>query len=69
MLGSGVGSQFGHNPLLHQRFSRPILLTAVLVLAAAAATRIVTLPLSIVVMVVLETLLLAYHLAAAHRTA
>ena len=49
--------------------SGPILLTAVLVLAAAAATRIVTLPLSIVVMVVLVALLLAYHLAAAHRTA
>ncbi|MCA1822403.1 MAG: low temperature requirement protein A, partial [Pseudonocardia sp.] len=49
--------------------SGPILLTAVLVLAAAAATRIVTLPLSIVIMVVLVALLLAYHLAAAHRTA
>ena len=49
----------------------PILLTAVLVLAAAATTRIVTLPLSIMIMimVVLVALLLAYHLAAAHRTA
>jgi hypothetical protein len=45
--------------------SGPILLTAVLALAAAA-TRTVPLPLSIVLMVVL---LLAYHLAAAHRTA
>jgi low temperature requirement protein LtrA len=47
----------------------PILLTAVPVLAAAATTRIVTLPLSIVIMMVLVALLLAYHLAAAHRTA
>jgi hypothetical protein len=39
------------------------------VLAAAATTRIVTLPLSIVIMVVLVALLLAYHLAAAHRAA
>jgi hypothetical protein len=36
-------------------------------LAAAAATPILTLPLSIVIMVVLVALLLAYHLSAAHR--
>jgi low temperature requirement protein LtrA len=43
------------------------LLTAALILAAAAATPILTLPLSIVIMVVLVALLLAYHLTAAHR--
>ena len=43
------------------------LLTAALVLAAAAATPILTLPLSIVIMAVLVALLLAYHLTAAHR--
>jgi hypothetical protein len=36
-------------------------------LAAAAATPILTLPFSIVIMVVLVALLLAYHLTAAHR--
>jgi len=45
------------------------LLTAALVLAAAAATPILTLPLSIVIMAVLVALLLAYHLTAAHRAA
>jgi hypothetical protein len=43
------------------------LLTAALILVAAAATPILTLPLSIVIMVVLVALLLAYHLTAAHR--
>ena len=43
------------------------LLTGALILAAAAATPILTLPLSIVIMVVLVALLLAYHLTAAHR--
>jgi low temperature requirement protein LtrA len=43
------------------------LLTGALILAAAAATPIFTLPLSIVIMVVLVALLLAYHLTAAHR--
>ncbi len=42
------------------------LLTAALVLAAAA-TPVLTLPVSTVLMVVLVVLLLAYHLAAAHR--
>ena len=41
--------------------------TAALILAAAAATPILTLPLSVVIMVALVTLLLAYHLTAAHR--
>jgi low temperature requirement protein LtrA len=45
------------------------LLTAALLLAAAAATPVLTLPFSIVIMVVLVALLLAYHLAAAHRAA
>jgi len=43
------------------------LLTAALVLAAAAATPVLTLPVSTVLMVVLVVLLLAYHLTAAHR--
>jgi low temperature requirement protein LtrA len=43
------------------------LLTGALILAAAAATPILTLPFSIVIMVVLVALLLAYHLTAAHR--
>jgi hypothetical protein len=42
------------------------LLTAALIMAAAA-TPILTLPLSTVIMVVLVALLLAYHLTAAHR--
>jgi hypothetical protein len=41
------------------------LLTAALILAAAAATPVLTLPFSIVIMVVLVALLLAYHLNAA----
>ena len=45
------------------------LLAAVLILATAAATPILTLPSSIVIMVVLVALLLAYHLTAAHRAA
>ena len=45
------------------------LLTAAVILAAAAATPALTLPLSTVLMVVLVALLLAYHLAAAHRAA
>jgi hypothetical protein len=36
-------------------------------LPAAAATSILTLPLSTVIMVLLVALLLAYHLTAAHR--
>jgi low temperature requirement protein LtrA len=48
--------------------SGPILLTAVLVLAAAEGARILPLSLSIVILVVLVALLLAYHLAAAHQT-
>jgi Bacterial low temperature requirement A protein (LtrA) len=43
------------------------LLTSAVILAAAAATPALTLPLSTVIMVVLVALLLAYHLAAAHR--
>jgi low temperature requirement protein LtrA len=43
------------------------LLTAALVLAAAAAAPVLTLPLSTVIMVVLVTLLLTYHLIAAHQ--
>jgi cobalamin biosynthesis protein CobD/CbiB len=43
------------------------LLTAALIMAAAAATPILTLPLSTVIMVVLVALLFAYHLTAAHR--
>jgi hypothetical protein len=46
---------------------RLTLLTAALILAAAAATPVLTLPLSAVIMVVLVALLLAYHLTAAHR--
>jgi low temperature requirement protein LtrA len=46
---------------------RLTLLTATLVLAAAAATPVLTLPVSTVIMVVLVALLLAYHLTAAHR--
>jgi low temperature requirement protein LtrA len=42
-------------------------LTAALILAAAAAPPILTLPLSIVIMVALVALLLTYHLTAAHR--
>ena len=42
-------------------------LTAALILAAALATPALTLPGSIVIMVVLVALLLTYHLAAAHR--
>jgi low temperature requirement protein LtrA len=45
------------------------LLTGALVLAAAAATPVLTLPFSIVIMVVLVALLLAYRLIAAHRAA
>ena len=45
----------------------PTLLTGALVLTAAAATPVLTLPPSIVIMVVLVTLLLAYRLTAAHR--
>jgi low temperature requirement protein LtrA len=45
----------------------PTLLTAALVLAAAAATPALTLPFSIVIMVVLVALLLTYRLTAAHR--
>jgi low temperature requirement protein LtrA len=45
------------------------LFTATLVLAVAAATPALTLPYSIVIMAVLVTLLLAYHLTAAHRAA
>jgi low temperature requirement protein LtrA len=59
-------------PLSTRRSGEPAafqltLLTAALVLAAAAATPILTLPLSIVIMAVLVALLLAYHLTAAHR--
>jgi low temperature requirement protein LtrA len=43
------------------------LLTAGLILAAAAATPALNLPISTVIMVVLVALLLAYHLTAAHR--
>ncbi|MBV8996288.1 MAG: low temperature requirement protein A [Pseudonocardiales bacterium] len=43
------------------------LLTAVLVLAAGALTPLLTLPLSIVIMMTLVVLLLAYHLRAAHQ--
>jgi low temperature requirement protein LtrA len=43
----------------------PTLLASALVLAAAAATPVVTLPASIVIMAVLACLLLAYHLARA----
>jgi low temperature requirement protein LtrA len=43
------------------------LLTVALILAVAAATPALTLPPSIVIMVVLVGLLLAYHLTAAHR--
>ena len=46
---------------------RLTLLTAALILAAAAATPALTLPVSTVIMVVLVALLLAYHLTAAHR--
>jgi low temperature requirement protein LtrA len=46
----------------------PTLLTGALILAAAAATPVLTLPFSIVIMVVLVALLLAYRLATAHRT-
>jgi low temperature requirement protein LtrA len=46
---------------------RLTILTAALILAAAAATPALTLPFSIVIMVVLVALLLAYHLIAAHR--
>ncbi|HEY2129734.1 MAG TPA: low temperature requirement protein A [Streptosporangiaceae bacterium] len=58
--------------LLNIRGSEPAapgltVLTAALVLAAAAATPILTLPVSIVIMVLLVVLLLAYHLAAAHQ--
>jgi Bacterial low temperature requirement A protein (LtrA) len=42
-------------------------LTAAVILAAAAATPALTLPLSTVIMVVLVAPLLAYHLTAAHR--
>jgi len=45
----------------------PTLVTGALVLAAAAATPALTLPFSIVIMVVLVALLLAYRLTAAHR--
>jgi low temperature requirement protein LtrA len=45
----------------------PTLLIGALVLTVAAATPVLTLPPSIVVMVVLVTLLLAYRLTAAHR--
>jgi hypothetical protein len=43
------------------------LLTGALVLAVAAATPVLTLPFSIVIMVVLVALLLTYRLTAAHR--
>jgi hypothetical protein len=43
------------------------LLTAALVLATAAITPVLTLPLSAAIMVVPVALLLAYHLAAAHQ--
>jgi hypothetical protein len=42
-------------------------ITATLVLAAAAGTPALTLPVSTVIMVVLVALLLAYHLTAGHR--
>ncbi len=45
----------------------PTFLTAAVILAAAAATPALTLQLSPVIMAVLVALLLAYHLAAAHR--
>lgn len=45
---------------------RLTLLTAAVILAAAAATPALTLPLSIVIMAVLVALLLAHHLTAAH---
>jgi low temperature requirement protein LtrA len=45
----------------------PTLLAGALVLAAAAAAPVLTLPFSIVIMVVLVALLLAYRLTAAHR--
>jgi low temperature requirement protein LtrA len=45
----------------------PTLLTSALILAAAAATPALTLPFSIVTMVVLVALLLTYRLTAAHR--
>jgi len=45
----------------------PTLLTSALIMATAAATPALTLPFSIVTMVVLVALLLAYRLTAAHR--
>ena len=61
-------------PLSTRRSGEPAafrltLLTGALILAAAAATPALTLPVSIVIMVALVVLLLAYHLAAAHRAA
>jgi low temperature requirement protein LtrA len=58
--------------LLNNRTSVPAgfrltLLAAALILATAAVTPILTLPASIVIMVVLVALLLAYYLTAAHR--
>ena len=47
----------------------PSLLTVALVLVAAAAAPVVTLPASIVIMAVLAVLLLAYHLTTAQRHA
>jgi hypothetical protein len=46
---------------------RLTLLAAAMILATAAVAPILTLPASIVIMVVLVALLLAYCLAAAHR--
>jgi hypothetical protein len=46
-----------------------VLLSAALTLATAAATPVLTLPVSIVIMAALGVLLLAYHLAAAPQAA
>jgi low temperature requirement protein LtrA len=61
-------------PLSTRRSGEPAalrltLLTAALILVAAAATPVLTLPVSIVIMVVLVALLLAYRLTVAHRAA
>jgi low temperature requirement protein LtrA len=59
-------------PLSTRGSSEPVallltLLAGALIMAAAAATPALTLPLSTLIMVVLVALLLAYHLTAAHR--
>lgn len=59
--------------LLSTRLTRPsgspglVLLTAALVLAAAAATPVISLPVSTLIMVLPVAALLAYHLTAAHH--